>query len=61
MAFPPFSDYQDAFSSPLTPFMFAKFTVPMWIPQPAQLLLLAKVIYPYWHEIKAVRKMLASR
>jgi hypothetical protein len=37
MTFPPFSDYQDAFSSPLTPSMFATFTVPTWIPQPAQL------------------------
>jgi hypothetical protein len=56
MTFPPFSDYQDTFSSPLTPSMFATFTVPTWIPQPAQLLRLAKVIYPYWRDRRVERK-----
>jgi len=56
MAFPPFSDYQEVFSSPLPPSMFATFTVPTWIPQPAQLLRLAKVIYPYWRDRRIERK-----
>jgi hypothetical protein len=56
MTFPPFSDYQDAFSSSLTPSMFATFTVPTWIPQPVQLLHLAKVIYPYWRDRHVERK-----
>ncbi|KIJ13620.1 hypothetical protein PAXINDRAFT_116937 [Paxillus involutus ATCC 200175] len=55
MAFPPFTDYQDAFSSPLPLSMFATFTVPSWIPPPAQLLRLAKVIYPYWRERRIER------
>lgn len=55
MAFPPFSDYQDVFSSPLPPSMFASFIVPTWISSPAQLLRLAKVIYPYWKERRIER------
>ncbi|KAH7904491.1 hypothetical protein BJ138DRAFT_1237334 [Hygrophoropsis aurantiaca] len=50
MSFPPFSDYQDIFSGPLPSSMFATFTVPAWIPPPAQLLRLARTIYPYWRE-----------
>lgn len=56
MAFPPFTDYQEAFSSPLPPSMFATYTVPTWIPQPAQLQRLAKVIYPYWRDRRVERK-----
>lgn len=56
MAFPPFTDYQEAFSSPLPPSMFATFTVPTWIPQPVLLLRLAKVIYPYWRDRRIERK-----
>lgn len=56
MTFPPFTDYQEAFSSPLPPSMFATFTVPTWIPQPALLLRLAKVIYPYWRDRRIERK-----
>ncbi|KAG1850825.1 enhancer of polycomb-like-domain-containing protein [Suillus subalutaceus] len=56
MAFPPFTDYQEAFSSPLPSSMFATFTVPTWIPQPALLLRLAKVIYPYWRDRRIERK-----
>ena len=55
MAFPPFSDYQDVFSSPLPPSVFASFIVATWIPPPAQLLRLAKVIYPYWKERRIER------
>jgi enhancer of polycomb-like protein len=56
MTFPPFTDYQEAFSSPLPPSMFAMFTVPTWIPQPALLLRLAEVIYPYWRDRRIERK-----
>ncbi|KAF9221104.1 hypothetical protein BS17DRAFT_797325 [Gyrodon lividus] len=55
MAFPPFTDYQDVFSSPLPLSMFATFTVPSWIPAPAQLFRLAKAIYPYWRERRIER------
>ena len=55
MAFPPFSDYQDVFSSPLPPSVFASFIVPTLIPPPAQLLRLAKVIFPYWRERRIER------
>jgi len=55
MPFPPFSDYQDIFSSPLPPCIFASFIVPVWIPPPVQLLCLAKAIYPYWRECRIKR------
>ncbi|KAH0835627.1 enhancer of polycomb-like-domain-containing protein [Lanmaoa asiatica] len=55
MTFPPFSDYQDIFAVPLPPSMFANFIVPTWIPPPAQLLRLAKAIYPYWRERRIER------
>ncbi|KAH7886603.1 enhancer of polycomb-like-domain-containing protein [Phlebopus sp. FC_14] len=55
MAFPPFADYHDTFSSPLPSSMFATFIVPSWIPSPAQLLRLAKAIYPYWRERRTER------
>lgn len=55
MAFPPFSDYQDVFLTPLPPSLFASFIVPTWIPPPAQLLRLAKVVYPYWKERRIER------
>ncbi|KAG9312626.1 enhancer of polycomb-like-domain-containing protein [Chiua virens] len=55
MVFPPFSDYQDVFSSPLPPSIFASFSVPTWVPLPAQLLRSAKVVYPYWRERRIER------
>ncbi|KAI9453934.1 enhancer of polycomb-like-domain-containing protein, partial [Russula earlei] len=53
--FPPFSDYQETFSSRLTPDTFSAFTVPPWIPQPPHLLRFAKAIYPYWKERRVER------
>jgi len=53
--FPPFSDYHETFSSRLTPDMFASFTIPLWVPQPPQLLRFAKAIYPYWKERRLER------
>jgi enhancer of polycomb-like protein len=53
--FPPFSDYQETFSNVLTPDTFAAFIVPSSIPQPPQLLRLAKVVYPYWKERRIER------
>ncbi|KAF8495934.1 enhancer of polycomb-like-domain-containing protein [Russula emetica] len=53
--FPPFSDYQETFSSLLRPDTFAAFIVPSWIPQPPQLLRFAKAIYPYWKERRVER------
>ncbi|KIL58931.1 hypothetical protein M378DRAFT_170023 [Amanita muscaria Koide BX008] len=55
MAFPPFSDYQETFSSPLLPLVFSNFSVPSWIPQPSNLLRIAKVVYPYWKERRIER------
>lgn len=56
MAFPPFSDYQETFATKLPASMFASFVVPEWVPEPAQLLRLAKVIYPYWRERRIERR-----
>ena len=48
MTFPAFTDYQDVFASPLPAPTFATFVIPSWIPPPAQLSRIARVIYPYW-------------
>lgn len=53
--FPPFSDYQDTFGSPLPPDTFAAFAVPAWISPPAQMIRYAKLIYPYWKERRIER------
>ena len=50
MPFPPFTDYQDTFSAPLPSSMFADFIAPSWLPAPAYLLRLARVVYPHWRE-----------
>jgi enhancer of polycomb-like protein len=50
MPFPPFTDYQDTLSAPLPPSMFADFITPSWLPAPAHLLRLARVVYPHWRE-----------
>jgi len=55
MEFPPFSDYQDVFSSSLPTSMFSTFSVPTWVPLPAVLLRMAKVVYPYWKERRLER------
>jgi enhancer of polycomb-like protein len=55
MAFPAFSEYQETFSSPLLPPMFAAFTVPPWIPSPALLIRVARAVYPYWKERRLER------
>lgn len=55
MDFPAFSEYQDVFSAPLPPPMFATYTVPTWIPNPTALLKIAKTIYPYWKERRIER------
>jgi enhancer of polycomb-like protein len=56
MPFPPFSDYQDTFSSPLVPSDFAAFVVPSWIPQPSTLLRIARAVYPHWKERRLERE-----
>ena len=53
--FPPFTDYQDTFTSPLHPNMFAVYSVPSWIPLPPQMLRYARIIYPYWRERRQER------
>jgi enhancer of polycomb-like protein len=53
--FPAFSEYQDVFASPLTAATFATFYVPTWIPQPQQLLRIARTVYPYWKERRIER------
>jgi enhancer of polycomb-like protein len=55
MSFPPFSDYQDTFLSALPPSVFASYTVPSWIPAPANLVRIARAIYPYWRERRMER------
>ncbi|KAL1943915.1 hypothetical protein VTO73DRAFT_3733 [Trametes versicolor] len=53
--FPPFSDYQDTFASPLKPELLAVYHVPDWVPHPQHLLRFARVIYPYWRERRLER------
>ncbi|KAF9483666.1 hypothetical protein BDN70DRAFT_799389 [Pholiota conissans] len=55
MDFPAFAEYQDVFSAPLMPPMFATYTVPTWIPNPQNLLKIAKAVYPYWKERRIER------
>ncbi|KAF5320088.1 hypothetical protein D9611_010314 [Ephemerocybe angulata] len=55
MPFPAFTEYQDVFSNPLTPAMFANHTVPTWIPQSQQLLRIARTVYSYWKERRIER------
>ena len=50
MDFPAFADYQDVFSTPLAPSVFATFIPPSWIPEPQTLLRIAKTVYPHWKE-----------
>ncbi|VDC03110.1 unnamed protein product [Peniophora sp. CBMAI 1063] len=54
--YPPFSDYQDTFSSPLPAATFASFVVPTWVPQSSQLLRYAKAVYSYWRERRIERE-----
>jgi hypothetical protein len=56
MPFPPFSDYEPTFSSPLPPMIFALFNPPPWLPSPQQLVRIARVVYPYWKERRLERK-----
>ena len=55
MEFPAFADYQDVFSSPLTPATFATCIVPSWIPPAAALLRIAGVVYPHWKDRRIER------
>ncbi|THV08426.1 hypothetical protein K435DRAFT_824921 [Dendrothele bispora CBS 962.96] len=55
MAFPPFSEYQETFASPLPSSTFALFSPPPWLPQPHQLVRIARAIYPYWKERRLER------
>ncbi|KAF9039427.1 hypothetical protein BDZ89DRAFT_1156893 [Hymenopellis radicata] len=55
MEFPEFSNYQDVFAQPLPANLFALFEVPVWTPQPPQLLRMARLVYPYWRERKMER------
>ena len=55
MEFPAFVDYQDVFSSPLAPTVFATFIPPSWIPEPQVLLRIAMAIYPHWKERRVDR------
>jgi len=54
--FPSFAVYQDVFSNPLSPHMFAKFGPPTWLPEPSHLVKLARIIYSYWKERRTERK-----
>ncbi|KAF8623276.1 hypothetical protein AX17_007482 [Amanita inopinata Kibby_2008] len=55
MTFPPFSDYQETFSSQLPSSIFSNYTVPPWISSPQNLLRIAKNVYPYWKERRIER------
>ncbi|KAF8647382.1 hypothetical protein AX16_006754 [Volvariella volvacea WC 439] len=55
MPFPAFAEYQETFNSPLPPTIFASYEVPSWVPQPAQLVRIAKAVYPHWKERRIER------
>ena len=55
MEFPAFADYQDVFSSPLAPTVFASYIPPSWIPEPQALLRIAKAVYPHWKDRRVDR------
>lgn len=55
MEFPAFADYQDVFSTPLTPATFATCIVPPWIPAADALLRIAKTVYPHWRDRRIER------
>jgi len=55
MSFPEFSEYQEAFSTPLPPPMFASYMAPSWVPAPANLVRIARAVYPYWRERRMER------
>ena len=55
MEFPAFADYQDVFSSPLAPTVFAAYIPPSWIPEPQALLRIAMTVYPHWKERRVDR------
>ncbi|KAF8881613.1 enhancer of polycomb-like-domain-containing protein [Infundibulicybe gibba] len=55
MEFPPFSEYHDTFSNPLSPATFATFAIPTWTPAPTALVRIARAIYPYWKERRMER------
>ncbi|KAF7297293.1 Enhancer of polycomb-like protein [Mycena indigotica] len=45
---PDFEFFTGFFLEPLSPSLFASFSVPSWIPPPAQLVRIARTIYPHW-------------
>jgi enhancer of polycomb-like protein len=55
MAFPAFSEYHDTFASPLPAPTFEAYTIPSWIPNPANLIRIARAVYPYWKERRIER------
>lgn len=52
---PPFSDYEDTFASPLPAALFALYDVPSWIPPPAQLLRLSRIVFSHWRTRRVSR------
>jgi enhancer of polycomb-like protein len=57
MDFPAFApDYEDAFSHDLPVSLFSAYELPSWIPPPAQLVKLARAVYPYWKERRIERE-----
>ena len=55
MEFPAFVDYQDVFSTALTPATFATCIAPSWIPAPAALLRIARAVYSHWKDRRIER------
>ncbi|KAJ7058050.1 hypothetical protein C8F01DRAFT_1149307 [Mycena amicta] len=54
---PDFDFFSSFFLEPLPPSTFASFSVPAWVPQPAQLVRIARTVYPHW---KHRRSLLAG-
>ncbi|TDL23130.1 hypothetical protein BD410DRAFT_721524 [Rickenella mellea] len=53
---PPFSIYQDVFSTDLPPSMFASYVVPRGIPPAPILSRMARACYPYWRDRRLERE-----
>ncbi|KAF7307766.1 Enhancer of polycomb-like protein [Mycena kentingensis (nom. inval.)] len=51
---PEFDFFERFFLEPLPPTMFATYTVPSWVPQPALLVRIARTIYPHWKHRRAL-------
>jgi hypothetical protein len=53
---PPFSSFEPLLAQPYTPALFASSLVPDGLPEPSELVRMAKAIHPHWAERKQERR-----